>query len=296
VTTEQPTPPAKRHAATARARGGRRGAAAEARLRALVAAQLAGLRRHLARAARGDDRGVHEARKTLQRLRAVVMLFAPSHPEIARDENVRLRTLRRRLGPLRDAAVRAETLRLLATRPHWRPWRETLLQLAAMQMQAHAAAWRSRGPGARYWQLVGARADALAERARRWPCDGVDSAAAREACARSAKRVRKALKRALGEHAHAKRHDLRRRLRRHANLRRVVVAAFARKPGGLEALLALVKRCGHEGDLWLAANCARRAGAMLPQFRTLAREIEKRRRRMCDKHDRELRRLAPGAR
>lgn len=273
-----------------------RDARAAGRLRALVDAEIAGFRRHLRRATKGRDRGVHEARKALQRLRATVMLFAAVRPRLAEQENVRLRTLRRRLGPLRDGAARAETLRLLARRKAWLPWRATLLELAALQLRQHAQAWSRRGPDAAYWVRIATTADNLNRRAARWPYALLDAECAERACARSERRLRKALREAVGRRGREPRHDLRRKLRRYANLRRIVATVYGREDSAVRPLLSLAKRCGHEGDLWMAAQCARRAAVQMPEFRGLARELDAQRRRMCEKHDASLRRLAIGKR
>jgi len=116
------------------------GASVGERLRRWVAEELAELQSDLRHAAHGRGRSLHKARKRLQHLRAAVRLFATVDPELARAENLALRTLRRRLGRLRDAAARAETLRLLASRKRWLLWRGALRRVATIELGLPARA------------------------------------------------------------------------------------------------------------------------------------------------------------
>src|SRR5690606_11350704 len=73
-----------------------------------LAADLDDLGKELARAAAGEDRGVHRARKAIQRVRGWLRLIRPLDPMRLERLDGRWKRLRRRMGRLRDAAVRLE--------------------------------------------------------------------------------------------------------------------------------------------------------------------------------------------
>ncbi len=65
-------------------------------------------------AERGDrDLAVHEARKSIRRVRAWMRLLSRDRRELLQDSDHALRSLRRTLGPLRDAASRIAALEAL---------------------------------------------------------------------------------------------------------------------------------------------------------------------------------------
>ena len=109
---------------------------------------------------------------------------------------------------------------------------------------------------------------------------------------RAERRLNRCIDEALHEHGRQVRHELRRKLRRYANLRRVAADCRDEHDGDVESLLSLAKRCGHEGDLWLAVTAARSAARRDPRLRELASDLELQRRRLCARHDVALARLA----
>lgn len=264
------------------------------RLRRIVETELDELDAELARAAGGRDRSVHKARKTLQRLRAAAMTFPDRHAELRRGENAKMAALRRRLGPLRDAASKAEAFRLLATRRRWSLWRKELRLLAAQQAAAHADAWSRIGRDSGFWQRIRADAAALRERAESWPFHDVDEEALVHALHKAEKRLHHRIGDALHEHGRQLRHELRRKLRRYANLRRVAAECRDEHDGEVAQLLSLAKRCGHEGDLWMAVTTARLAARRDPALKDLVTDLEQQRRRLCGRHDAALARMAAG--
>ena len=260
------------------------------RLAQLAESELDELQRQLALARGGRDRALHKARKTIQRLRAIVRLLAPIDPAQAQRENLFLRRLRRRLAPLRDAAARRQTFLLLASRPRWHEHRASLRTLATLEADHHAQAWAAHPDGSRLWVGVDRDCTALRERLPQWPFAHLDEAVLVQALKGAEKRARRRIDDAQGAHGRELRHELRRKLRRYANLRRAAAVARGEEVADAETLLNLAKRCGHEGDLWMAVASARRVARQRPAFRPLVRALEEERRRMCRHHDRLLHR------
>lgn len=264
-------------------------AAGEA-LEQLAREELAELLRQLGRARNGRDRAVHQARKVLQRLRALVRLMAPLDPAWAARENQALRRLRRRLGTLRDAWARHETFLLLASRVRWREHGPLLRELARAEAARHALAWQRHPPDGALWRAVGRAADGLAARLPDWPFAALRDRVVETALARARRALRKRVRAAQGVCGHRLRHELRRGLRRYANLRRAAASIRGRDDADADALLALAKRCGHEGDLWLALRSARAAARRDPRFAPLVAALQEARRTQCRHHDRALQR------
>jgi hypothetical protein len=255
------------------------------RLALLVREELTELRAQIAHARRGRDRAVHKARKALQRLRAILLLFRVVDETLVLRENLAMRTLRRKLAPLRDAAARSETFRLLATRKRWKQNAPELRELAAIESKRHAEAWAMHPADSDFWDLIERARSQLTERAQRWPYDRVDRHVVAAALERGERRLRKRARAARGAVGRELRHELRRKLRRYANLERAAARARDQDDGDVKDLLSLAKRCGHEGDLWLAIASVRRAARERPAWRVLATKLEDARREQCARHD-----------
>ena len=247
--------------------------------------ELAELRLQLAHARAGRDRAVHKARKALQRLRAIILLFRSVDSVLVARENAFMRKLRRRLAPLRDAAARSETFRLLATRQQWTAFASDLRELAAMETKRHALAWAMHPPEADFWDSIDLARERLAQRAEHWPFERIDRHVIALALERSERRLRKRVRAARGEAGRELRHELRRKLRRYANLKRAASKARHDDDKEVKPLLSLAKRCGHEGDLWLALASVRRAARERPAWKALAAKLEAARRAQCGHHD-----------
>lgn len=266
------------------------GSGVGARLAALARAELATLQAHLAAARQGQDRDVHQARKSLQRLRAIVKLWAPLDPPRAERENLALRRMRRRLGPLRDAGARRETLRRLAARPRWSAHADVLRALAEREDAQHRGAWRRHAADSALWRATDRDLAGLAARVPQWPCGAAADSTLDAALATARRRLRGRWRDALGRTARDARHELRRKLRHYANLRRAAAQARGVEDPEATALLALAKRCGSEGDLWMARCSARQAPRHVPGSHALAQALQAERRARCAKHDEALRR------
>jgi hypothetical protein len=261
------------------------------RLAALARDEFEELGHHLARARAGRDRALHKARKTLQRLRAIVRLLAPVDAALAREENARLSRWRRRLAPLRDAAARRQTFRVLAARPRWKAHAPGLEALARIEAERHRAAWAAHPADSSFWVGVEREHAALGLRIAQWPFDAISTDTIDAALQDAAKRLRKRVAAASGQHGRELRHELRRKLRRLANLRRAAAVARGVEDAAAQDLLSAAKRCGHEGDLWMAVSSARRAARERPALRPVLRALEAERQAMCRRHDRVLDKL-----
>jgi hypothetical protein len=255
------------------------------RLAALARSELEELRRQLSQARAGRDRAVHKARKAIQRLRAIVQLLGAIDGDLARRENVNLRRLRRRLAPLRDAAARSETFRVLAARSKWKAWAPLLRELGAMEAQRHVAAWGIHSRDLAFWDRVQGDFEKLTRRASSWPFAALDESLVAKPLHQARRRVRQRVRAAAGETGRELRHELRRKLRRLANLERAVAVAAHGDADRVDHLLSLAKRCGHEGDLWLALSSTRRAARERPTLAPLIEALERARRQLCGRHD-----------
>jgi CHAD domain-containing protein len=89
-----------------------------ARLRSFLKAEMTQARRHLQTAAhRNSGSAIHDARKTIKKLRAGLRLAADmADPEVLETVAVPLREAAHRLGPLRDARVLSATAKGLTKR------------------------------------------------------------------------------------------------------------------------------------------------------------------------------------
>ena len=257
------------------------------RLRSLALSEFRLLRRELGAARKGKDGGVHRARKSLQRLRALVRLLAPGNVDWARREDGLLRRLRRRFGKLRDAAVRVELVEKLGRRDFSDAERERVKAALARLRRSRKAVWANYPEDAAFWVTVEKEAARLQTRLSHWPLDKASDKRFDRALERARLRLREALKQGLGRIERGHRHDLRRRLRRLAALRKAASYCLRRRDPGATALTELAKEMGSEGDLWLAAT-ALRSSAPAAETRELRRLLEKERKAACRRHDGEL--------
>jgi hypothetical protein len=257
------------------------------RLRGLAETEFRLLKRELEAARRGKDGGVHRARKSLQRIRALVRLLAPADVEWARREDARLRRLRRRFGRLRDAAVRLELVQKLAKRELSETDRAHLERSLEQIREGRKAIWAQYPADAAVWDAIDKEAGKLHEGLARWPLDRITEKRVDRALERARLRLREALKDALGRIEHTHRHDLRRRLRRFAALRRAAAHVLRRRDAGSLVLVELAREMGGEGDLWMAAAALRKCGHA-HETHALRKMLAHERRAACKRHDGEL--------
>lgn len=183
-------------------------------LRAFALDELANAARQLAR--EGGDRhaGIHQARKSLRRVRATLALArrALGEPGIRLDEDIA--RLCRGLSALRDGQALVEALKRLdpAAPPVLQALLPQAIELAKARREDLLQRALARDPGlARRRQ----RLEAFAQRLARLPWNEVRGKRVARAVARSERRLAKSRRRVLRQPGHDERwHVLRRRLRR----------------------------------------------------------------------------------
>jgi hypothetical protein len=258
------------------------------RFAALVATECDAFDQQLLRAVERTgtkrDRAVHEGRKALQRLRAVLRLAGRGAESWVACER-RVRALRRRLGRLRDAAVRVELVRKLIEHE----------PTAAANEHAQAALAHLQAMRARTWDGLDARflerltRDWQRERARlqRLSTAAVNEARVLRALEDVRRQLRRKLRAGLGATHRSARHDLRRVLRRYAAMRTAAATMLRRRDAMSARLTDAGRELGVEGDHWLTRT-ALLAGDHHAEVRALGRSLESQRRALCKLHDGEL--------
>jgi len=180
------------------------------------------------------DTGIHEARKALKRLRALLRLVRPHlDAQARRAEDVALRDVGRVLAPLRDARVTIDTLDAIAPTA-CPPLRATL-------EQRHAAAFRSVSAAS-----TAVLAAALSEARTRWEAlfpgslpGGFEAVA--PGIARTYKRGRKRMRRVAVSNRDRDFHEWRKEVK---HLRYQMEALRPMDPAALHSRIALLDELG----------------------------------------------------
>ena len=184
-------------------------------IRRIVAEQLGTGASYLRNAAPSErDEAVHEARKSIKKVRAILRLMSPELGPVAVAGNTLLRDLARRLSALRDATVLVETLDSLKD------------QLPADFNPALLGQVREQLAGDRDKIVQGLIADQLpaavafalerlSERVRSWPLRATGFAALAPGLARAFHRGRKGLARVRRNSTVAGFHEWRKRVKDH---------------------------------------------------------------------------------
>ncbi len=260
-------------------------------LESLTLATATTLRQHLARARAGSDVAVHGMRKSLQRLRVIAKLLQPTDRIWFDRENAKLRRIRNRLAPLRDAAARSKIITELATMKRWHAYAAALRQLASLEADGHAHTWSSRSADALFWSKLEREIDLTIGRVTSWPFGAFDEDVLRDALRAARKQVRRKRDDAEGTTRRTTRHELRRKLRQYAAMRQLTSIIREEEDGEADVLAALAKKCGKEGDLWMAVVSVRHAARERRAWGHLARALEHKRRKLCARHDVLLRQM-----
>lgn len=176
-------------------------------MRRVAAEELRAAVKNLARPAKGRDDGVHEARKSLKKVRALLRLVGPAMGGRWREEVRSLRDSARRISGLRDAAVAVETLDALVARNPGAADRGIASFRTTLLAGKQAADLED--------VLSGVRAEitAAANRVAQWQADEEGVAALRPGLERAYRRGRRALKAARGRFAGEFGHRLRMRVK-----------------------------------------------------------------------------------
>lgn len=93
----------------------KRGEAVESGMRRIIGEELRSAMKNLTKAPAGRDAGIHEARKSFKKIRAMLRLLTPMMGGEAVSQGRRLQAAGRSLSGFRDAAVALETLDRLAS-------------------------------------------------------------------------------------------------------------------------------------------------------------------------------------
>lgn len=256
----------------------------------LVRQALLEAEQQLARARRGRDRGVHKARKALQRLRSLLQLLRPVAGKRARKVDRRIRDLRRRFAELRDASARFDLLQGLARSRQWAPEARNIAAVAARASVQLGRVWQHYPRDAEFWDDVERDLRALKVRLLQLPWSKVDAEALVDARARAWRRLEARMRADAGDCLHETRHAVRCALRRYAS-----VCSLAQQMNGTpapEAFARLARRCGREGDLWIAVLAVRAAATPRSTGRLrLADALDRDRIALCERNRRALDRL-----
>jgi len=216
-------------------------------LQVACAQEIAAADAALAASTRNPHRRVHQARKALRRVRALLALIARSDPAFA-TVDAKLRRATHSLSPLRDAAVAVETFDRLMKRKTLHGIIKTVAPLRndlVRRRDAVLAGYRQRDPGfaklRNYLQRAGAAAKALA-----W--SRASPRAIARGLAHSRRRIAKIDKRARHSNERHLRHRWRRRLRRYNDQRVLIAEILALDSGNDRSDAAeLVQRLSRKG-------------------------------------------------
>lgn len=158
------------------------------------------------------DGGVHEARKSMKRLRALLRLVRDElGDEVYRRENSEFRDVGRTLAPLRDSRVTVETLDALVERSELDP--DLVFPLRAALMERHAAAGqRAERNGDAIGEAVAAL-QAARERVPGWPLERDAFGAVGPGARRVYRRGRRAIAAARDEPSDEHLHEWRKRVK-----------------------------------------------------------------------------------
>ncbi len=195
-------------------------------IRRIVAEQLGSSASYLRNAAPSErDEAVHEARKSIKKVRAILRLMSDELGPVAVAGNTLLRDVARRLSALRDAAVLVETLDSLKDQLP-ADFEPTLLA----ELREHLAGDRDKiVRGLIADQLPAAVAFALeraSERVRTWPLHTTGFSALAPGLERAFHRGRKGLAHVRGNPTMEGFHEWRKRVKDHWYLLRLLEGAW----------------------------------------------------------------------
>jgi CHAD domain-containing protein len=168
----------------------------------------------LARAdAAGRDEAIHEARKSLKKVRAILRLMRPEGEAVFRLENRSLRDAGRRLSGFRDAAVLVETLDGLRQAYREELGKRTLGSIRRALMAARRKQERAATGGK--LKQVAATLLASAGRASRWPPGATGFGAIAPGLEKTFRQARKAMRVARKQDRPEDFHEWRKRAKDH---------------------------------------------------------------------------------
>jgi|GEM_PF-1621562 len=241
----------------------RRGEPVTDGVRRVAREELRLVTRNLALPPAGRDKGIHEARKALKRLRALLRFLAPVMRQQSRLELDRLRGAARRLSGLRDSAVAIETLdgvvaRGIAAAPVSARMAKDIDRFRASLVASRESAHEN--GAAEALRLVTAEIAEAAARVAAWRMMPEGEPAIRAGLERTFRRGRKALKSARGRFAGEFGHRLRMRAKDLFYCLRLLEGVWV-GTGELPARLkTLEERLGEDHNLAMLTERLPRAG------------------------------------
>ena len=182
------------------------------------------------------DKGIHEARKSIKKLRGLVRILMPGLGEAGSRENLRLRNTGRALSNLRDAAALIETVETLSEQHSADPAMEQLSVVrSALRRRLEQTV---RGEDCR--TIIGGAVASLKEvkrRMNRWQLAEGEFSVLAPGIERTYRRGRKALRKAEENPGAETLHTLRRRAKDHWYHVRLLEGAWKRDAGNREKRL-----------------------------------------------------------
>jgi len=160
------------------------------------------------------DRPVHETRKSIKKVRAILRLMSGELGPVAEAENELLRDLARKVSPLRDAAVLVETFDDLSGRQNGAIDAALLARIRA-ELVRNLARVAKTSEASRSPATIAFALERAAKRARAWPVRTGGFNALAPGLARAIRRGRKRLKEALAETTPVRCHEFRKRVKDH---------------------------------------------------------------------------------
>lgn len=230
----------------------------------------------------GDrDVAVHEARKSVRRVRAWLRLGDRHRRAALAEVDARLRALRRTIGPLRDGYSRIEALDRLRKRRELSRLRAPLLAARQRLQAALERRWARRPRHGKAWRALLRGLVELIDSVPDWPLAGLSEAEARRSLRRSFRRACAGRKACAGRSGAVPRHAWRGRVRI------LLLQSQLLQQRGLlpddAPLKRLAQSLGNENDLALVARVlgalglpARIAGALRLQVHAQRRALAQR--------------------
>ena len=248
-------------------------------LRRIAVEELDSASRLLAsRDRKGRDEAIHEARKSVKKVRALLRLAASGPGSVFAPENVRLRDIGRRLSAFRDAQVVIETLDALSAGHDGDP-ADGVVESVRGVLLARKRRLGRRGGIVRALDEIAADLGRMSEGVAAWPLEGDGFSAIAPGFEKTIRLGRKALERARRQPTAANFHEWRKRAKNHWYHVRLVADAWPAVLEGHErALKELETALGDDHNLailreTIEAGVEAFGGAALlqPLFHAIAR-------------------------
>jgi CHAD domain-containing protein len=212
-------------------------------LRRIVTEQLDAAIAELRNDGTATETSVHEARKSIKKIRAAIRLMRDELGSCFKADNRFLGDAGRSLSDLRDASVLVSSVQSLSTRTENRETKACLKKLAAHFRVRQQQSFDDKHASANV-EAAARQLESFAQRVDGWPCSKKGFSGLRSGCKRTLKRTRKAFKvvqhDATAEHLHC----WRKRVKDHWYLTRLlsglwpdVMISFERTLNDLETKL-----------------------------------------------------------